>query len=562
MDFLEKTLKIYDLLRKAAKDDTSEVATIAVCDGDSLLMGKRRDNGRWTLPGGHLDKGEEKNEGAVRELFEEAGIKVDAKDLKYLGSKDVTTFTGKKKKIHAFKYNWEGERPTTKNDPDKEVGKWEWIDCKGGIVPTEIVENSHTPVDKNCVFSFMGMKSAEKKEESSAKKAEIAKSDYGPKPMKLYSQKDNAQRKSNRTGQVAEVAGPNKEVKQIAPGGRQSGKHQAIKEALEARRKSKFNPVKIYTPEEIAQLEVERNKKLKLHDLEKDAGQKKPETHGHHTIPVAERGVEGTDWHLRNLWETPGSPGGWRTIKDMPRKEHEKLHAERKRKKLAASELEKQDVDVLDQPQDWQSSYLQHQPDPQQPQEKENHDHFDIPAYVMSNWLASGYLVRHPKRGIIRNRKIRNRGDGAPLMRSEEGPLELIHYSPIQGLKEIDPEKMGSSGVRSGGQYKYGLPETKTSFHYIKGTEPEDIVTSGAASRYKSFVHPQHLYDLQKDPKGLVSQAIQNNGGAWNTDMIFSNIKKNGYKGIWAPNADHPVIKGTVQLFHPHPIATEENLHA
>lgn len=155
--FVQKSIKIIELLQKAAKDDTSEVASIAVCDGDSILMGKRRDSGRYTLPGGHLDKGEEKQEGAVRELFEESGIKVGPNDLKYLGSESVTTNSGKKKLIHAFKYNHDGERPTTKNDPDKEVEKWEWIDCSNGI-PKEICENAHTPVDKNICFKNLGLK--------------------------------------------------------------------------------------------------------------------------------------------------------------------------------------------------------------------------------------------------------------------------------------------------------------------------------------------------------------------------------------------------------------------
>lgn len=490
MDFTEKNLQLFELLTKAAKDDVSEVASIAVCDGDSILMGKRRDNGRWTMPGGHLDKGEEKAEGAVRELFEEAGIEVSAKDMKYLGSRDVTTFTGKKKKIHAFQYQWDGERPTTKNDPDKEVGKWEWIDCKDGI-PSNVADNAHTPVDKNCVFEFLKLKPVE---EVSKAEFEIYKSNYGPKYMKLYDPKANAERKQPNTGIEAPVAGPNKEVKQVAPGGRDTGKRQALREALEARKKSKANPVKIYSKEEIAQM----------------------------------------------------------VVPDKP-------------KKLAASELEKQDF--FDQSPAWQQSYLQNpinnetDSSPESYFHKpENYDHHDIPSYVIGNLLASGHLMRHPKRGIIRNRKMINRGNHEPLMRAEEGPLELVHYSPVSGLSEVDPNKMGSSGVRSGGQYKYGLPETKTSFHYIKGTEPEDVVTSGAKSKYKSSIHPQHLYDLHQDPKGLVNQAVQENQGAWNTDMIFKKIKDSGYKGIWAPQADHPVIRGTVQLFHPHPVEREEVL--
>lgn len=583
MDLLEKSLKLFELLTKAAKDDTSEVASIAVCDGDSILMGKRRDNGRWTLPGGHLDKGEEKAEGAVRELFEEAGIKVSAKDLKYLGSEDVTTFTGKKKKIHAYKYNWDGERPTTKNDPDKEVGKWEWIECKGSI-PTEIADNAHTPVDKNCVFSFLGLKPAEKKEISSAEKAEkpefeIYKSNYGPKPMKLYNQADNAERKANRTGDEVPAAGPNKDVKQIAPSGRDTSKNAAKRIAAEAKRKSKFNPVKIYSKEEIAKLTVPvAPKKLAASELEKKdttaadketeqirENKKKPEAQRRHKFKAAE-------------WTHPnGHPrciicGDEERTGGMcdPVSKSEMKHALEKQEffdnnpapgEQGYSDNFTQRVNQRLAVPDWQQSYIQH-PVSNDMQPQPHQDHPDIPTYVIDRLLTSGYLMKHPKRGIIRNKKIVNRGDGAPLMRSEEGPLELVHYSPVAGLKEIDPNKMGTSGVKSGGQYKHGIPDTKTSFHYIKGTEPEDIVTQDAKSKYKLSVHPQHLYDLSADPKKLVHQAVEENQGAWNTDMIFNKIKQNGYKGIWAPSADHPVIRGTVQMFHPHPIEQEEVIRA
>lgn len=602
MDFLEKTFKLYELLTKAAKDDTSEVASIAVCDGDSILMGKRRDNGRWTLPGGHLDKGEEKDEGAVRELFEEAGIKVGAKDLKYLGTEDVTTFTGKKKRIHAFKYMHDGERPTTKNDPDKEVEKWEWIDCKDGI-PTHVAENTHTPVDKNCVFTFMKLKPAEKKEESSAKKAEntefeIYKSNYGPKPMKLYDAKANTERKMGRTGTEAVGAGPNKEVKRIAPGGRDTSKNAAKRIAAEAKRKSKFNPVKIYSKEEIEKLKIplEPKKKLAASELEKGSQgdwEKEGITLSYRPWKHYKNAPGALNWHYVEAHDKNKKRVGYVEFSEadghaIPHGTY--VEPEHRRKGLASamySHYQKmtghrltpdeqqsdeakalwaqpnrpfgKSEDFFDQSPDWQRDYLQHQPQPEQPHEqKEDQSMYDIPSHVLSQLLLRGHFIRHPKRGIIKNRKHIDRGDGAPLMRSEQGDLELVHYSPMQGLREIDPNKMGTSGVRSGGQYKYGIPETKTSFHYIKGTEPEDIVTSGAKSKYKLSISPQHLYDLSQDPKGLVNQAVQENQGAWNTDMIFNKIKQNGYKGIWAPNADHPVIRGTVQLFHPHPVEHEE----
>lgn len=46
-----------------------------------ILLQQRSDNGRWGLPGGCQDLGENLRTTAVRELFEETGIKVNEEDL-------------------------------------------------------------------------------------------------------------------------------------------------------------------------------------------------------------------------------------------------------------------------------------------------------------------------------------------------------------------------------------------------------------------------------------------------------------------------------------------------
>jgi ADP-ribose pyrophosphatase YjhB (NUDIX family) len=48
-------------------------ATIIAPDG-SLLLTKRRDNGRWCLPGGRLESGESVEEACQREVLEETGL--------------------------------------------------------------------------------------------------------------------------------------------------------------------------------------------------------------------------------------------------------------------------------------------------------------------------------------------------------------------------------------------------------------------------------------------------------------------------------------------------------
>lgn len=53
-----------------------------VLDGDGrVLLQRRRDNGRWALPGGMLDVGETPAAGAVREALEETNVRCEARRL-------------------------------------------------------------------------------------------------------------------------------------------------------------------------------------------------------------------------------------------------------------------------------------------------------------------------------------------------------------------------------------------------------------------------------------------------------------------------------------------------
>jgi len=93
----------------------AEVASIGVMDGDKLLMGKRKDNGKWTLPGGHLEAKEKPHCGALRELYEETGIV--AQQLDTLGCQGVIGRDGSTIMVHAYVLTASPETTTTL-DPD------------------------------------------------------------------------------------------------------------------------------------------------------------------------------------------------------------------------------------------------------------------------------------------------------------------------------------------------------------------------------------------------------------------------------------------------------------
>jgi hypothetical protein len=90
----------------------------------------------------------------------------------------------------------------------------------------------------------------------------IEKSNYGPKGMGLYSQKDNIQRKMKNTGAEVADAGKNVNVKTYTTSGSTMS---AAHEAAETKRR-KANPAPVRTlkdlsPEEKARIEAEANKK-------------------------------------------------------------------------------------------------------------------------------------------------------------------------------------------------------------------------------------------------------------------------------------------------------------
>ncbi|MEM3883365.1 MAG: NUDIX domain-containing protein [Methanothrix sp.] len=66
-----------------------DVAFVMIVTGDGVVYLKRNDDddiepGKWCLPSGHVESGETCKSAAVRELYEETGIKAGPEELEYL----------------------------------------------------------------------------------------------------------------------------------------------------------------------------------------------------------------------------------------------------------------------------------------------------------------------------------------------------------------------------------------------------------------------------------------------------------------------------------------------
>lgn len=133
-------------------------AVIIVQDGiGHILMGKRKDTKKWTLVAGGLNPGEAPVDGAKRELKEEAGVTCDV--LTEIPEVDPT---GNLTFFSCILPN--STKFTSKNDPDQEVAKWQWVDVRGGI-PKNIYENLAGPEgDANIIrklYSSMDLQKSE-----------------------------------------------------------------------------------------------------------------------------------------------------------------------------------------------------------------------------------------------------------------------------------------------------------------------------------------------------------------------------------------------------------------
>ena len=91
----------------------------------------------------------------------------------------------------------------------------------------------------------------------------VKKSNYGPNNAGQYTPADNVERKQNNVGDVVEGIGPNRNVKAYSTRpGRLSAKQAANAEAKKYKRLNRKQPVKVFSPEEIAAHQAAQKDKL------------------------------------------------------------------------------------------------------------------------------------------------------------------------------------------------------------------------------------------------------------------------------------------------------------
>ncbi|HBI01339.1 MAG TPA: hypothetical protein DDY18_06910 [Flavobacterium sp.] len=148
-------------------------------------------------------------------------------------------------------------------------------------------------------------------------------------------------------------------------------------------------------------------------------------------------------------------------------------------------------------------------------------------------------------------------------VKKSEDELTLIHYSPTQGLKSINPIHQGNRIKDSSS--KYGRPEHPVSFFYRQDSPTEDLVTQGSNSKYHVKTQEAKLYDLGLD-KDKVSQHLKQSGQTLNPgivtrDELHGELKKRGFHGFYNSQHEREDMRGVVGLYHETPVESEESLN-
>ena len=165
----------------------------------------------------------------------------------------------------------------------------------------------------------------------------------------------------------------------------------------------------------------------------------------------------------------------------------------------------------------------------------------------------------------------KNEGQSHPLDNAKHD-TKLVHYSPKQGLAELESSKQGTR-IKDVGSAQ-GTPKHSMNFFYLEGTKPESLVTGGAKSKYVTSLGDRKLYDRGADTEGIGKQVHDSLKAEANTRQInpglvsneeYNNalhgkLKEKGYHGIYNSKMDE-TMRNVVGMFGNVELESEHSIH-
>lgn len=109
--FLYLERKFKEMSENMTKPKAFGTSVLIMKDGKVLAVARRNDPNQWGMPGGKVDPNETEEEAAVRECFEETGLRIW--NLKEVLRRQVGSDTGV-----TFTCDWEGEPASQPGEPE------------------------------------------------------------------------------------------------------------------------------------------------------------------------------------------------------------------------------------------------------------------------------------------------------------------------------------------------------------------------------------------------------------------------------------------------------------
>jgi 8-oxo-dGTP diphosphatase len=120
------------------------VVSVAAVRNGKLLFGLRNDSGKWNMPGGHVEDGEEPETAARRELKEETGL--EGLRWEPIGFCDIN----ENLRVYSFLCRVDDGEPSGDADPDKEMAAFRWLNPDK--LPKSVMSNLHNKQDVTLQF--------------------------------------------------------------------------------------------------------------------------------------------------------------------------------------------------------------------------------------------------------------------------------------------------------------------------------------------------------------------------------------------------------------------------
>jgi hypothetical protein len=134
--------------------------------------------------------------------------------------------------------------------------------------------------------------------------------------------------------------------------------------------------------------------------------------------------------------------------------------------------------------------------------------------------------------------------------------VTLEHRSPVQGLTELDPQKVGTGSLGQDRARRAAYPESFVPRSYTTRDRGAIEDRFRGLPTYEGRAIEDRLYDLSADPWKFRAQADAVAGGdrMLATNLAEKAVRDTGFAGVYYSQHPNPAMRDTVALFEAQPV--------